>query len=459
MNYCTPIKRFVLFVCFTAAVAVASAQNISDSTVVSTFYAAIFNVNRTEIQSNDSTVILDSLLQVLRSAGDDAYIVGRAAASPEGPYWNNVRLANGRRMAMNSILARHGIDTTAINYQTVVEDYELLAEMLRQAKDPNYAVVQAAINVSRGDLKQIKELLMLLDDGAKWKHWHEVYFPALRATRIWTIQKTRPINLDFQVTPQPIAKLESSIAQPQLQQEAPSSDDKPRREFLSIKTNLLGYGFFLKQYGYCPIPNIELEYYPKHGHWTGAISLDNPWWVGNTTSHKYMQVRNWQIEGRYYLRNSNQSYTTHEAAFKGLYLQAYANTAIYGIGWSDKRGFGGPNAKGGHGWQGEGGGAGAGIGYVLPLSRHQHWRIEFSAQFGFFRTKYDPYIYGCPVEKQNDGLYYYEWYNDADDFKERQYRFSWIGPTKVGIHISYDLLYRRNKKRGVSFKAKEGDGL
>ena len=40
-------------------------------------------------------------------------------------------------------------------------------------------------------------------------------------------------------------------------------------------------------------------------------------------------------------------------------------------------------------------------------------------------------------------------------FKTRQYRFSWFGPTRVGITLSYDLLYRRLAKRGVSFRKSE----
>ena len=52
-------------------------------------------------------------------------------------------------------------------------------------------------------------------------------------------------------------------------------------------------------------------------------------------------------------------------------------------------------------------------------------------------------------------MYYYKWTFDADLFKERQYRWNWIGPTRVGITLSYDLLYKRQQKRGVSFKSHE----
>ena len=51
--------------------------------------------------------------------------------------------------------------------------------------------------------------------------------------------------------------------------------------------------------------------------------------------------------------------------------------------------------------------------------------------------------------------YYYKWYGDAKDFQKRQHRFSWLGPTRVEITLSYDLLYRRNNKKGVSFRNRE----
>lgn len=449
MNLRKPYKPIILIAWFTAAVAVASGQNISNTTVLSDFYSAIFNVNRTEIQANDSTVILDSLLRVLKTVDKDSYILGRAAASPEGPYWNNVRLANGRRMALNNILAKHDIDTTTIQYYTVAEDYELLAEMLRQAQDPSYAMVLATIKAQNGDLKAIKRQLMDWKEGVPWRHWHKVYFPALRATRIWTISKPHPIKADFSINTQPTATLRQPLYKINVGDFDNTGDSsKPRREFLSIKSNLLGYAVYIPQYGYCPIPNWQIEYYPRHGHWTGALSLDNPWWIGNTVTHKYMEVRNWQIEGRYYLRNSDQSYSTHEAAFKGLYLQAYGHTGLYQIGFSAKKG-----------WKGEGGGAGAGIGYVLPLTRWQHWRLEFSGQIGFLATKYDRYVYGdpwgnvLPTGNQKKD-YYYDWPKGKDPALFHARRFHKVMPApKVGISLSYDLLYRKTVK-GVSFRSK-----
>ena len=241
-----------------------------------------------------------------------------------------------------------------------------------------------------------------------------------------------------------------------------STDTLPRRELLSIKTNLLLDVAYMPGYNrWCPIPNIAFEYYPKSGHITFGASFDMPWWQ-NYRKHKYFQVRNYQVEGRYYLRanKANESYGTNRtnrtnrayetygsngAAFKGFYLSAYVHAAVFGICFDADRG-----------WVGEGAGAGIGGGYVMPLSKNGHWRLELGLQAGFFRCKYDPYKYENPVNPAyHDDLYYYKWTGKPELFKKRQYRWNWLGPTRVGITLSYDLLYRRIQKRGASFKWKE----
>ena len=237
----------------------------------------------------------------------------------------------------------------------------------------------------------------------------------------------------------------------------------PRRELLAIKTNLLFYGVYMPGYGrWCPIPNVALEYYPKKGHFTFGASFDMPWWQ-DYDAHKYFQVRNYQVESRYYFkaRGANRAYEANgangangankaygEPSFGGFYLQGYIHGGVFGICFDADRG-----------WVGEGIGAGIGGGYVLPLSNNGHWRLELGIQAGFFRCKYDPYQYENPVDPSyHDDLYYYKWTLDPDLFKKRQYRWNWLGPTRIGVTLSYDLLYKRIKKKGVSFKSYEADG-
>ena len=223
---------------------------------------------------------------------------------------------------------------------------------------------------------------------------------------------------------------DNSFENTQLTDTAIITDTLLRREVLAVKTNLLFYGVYMPGYNrWCPLPNIAMEYYPKKGHFTYGASLDMPWWQ-NYDAHKYFQLRNYQVESRYYLKAREDRY-----AGKRDCLEAFS------------------------GWVGEGIGAGVGVGYVMPVSRDGHWRLELVLQAGFFTCKYDPYQYESPVDPSYvDHLYYYKWTFDPSLFKKRQYRWNWVGPTRIGVTLSYDLLYRRISKRGVSFKKQERRG-
>jgi hypothetical protein len=232
------------------------------------------------------------------------------------------------------------------------------------------------------------------------------------------------------------------------QEQEPFVVKVPRREVLSVKTNLLFYGFYLPG-GYnrwCPIPNVALEYYPLRGHFTYGASIDFPWWQ-NYNEYKFFEVRNYQVEARYYFRSGDidRNIPGEGAAFRGWYLQGYANLGLFDICFDKDTGY-----------EGEYLGAGIGAGYVLPITRKGHWKLEFSLQAGFMYGKYDPYQFENLVNPDyHDKLYYYRWSGKAEDFKKRQYRFTWIGPTRVGITLTYDLLYLRWKKKGVSFRSYE----
>ena len=222
----------------------------------------------------------------------------------------------------------------------------------------------------------------------------------------------------------------------------------PRREFLSLKTNLLFYGVYMPGYDrWCPIPNVAIEYYPKKGHFTFGASFDFPWWQ-DYDNHKYFQIRNYQVEARYYLKkngNDGRDRGYRAPAFSGFYAQAYANIGLFGICFDANRG-----------WVGEGFGGGVGAGYVMPVTKNGHWRLEFGLQVGFFGCKYDPYQYENPIDPSyHDDLYYYKWTQSPSLFKKRQYRYNWLGPTRIGVTLTYDLLYRRISKKGVSFRNSE----
>lgn len=429
-------------------------QSTCDSTFLVDSRPIIFTVNKTVIHKEDYDWIIDSLIPRLNAVGPKGKIIGRSAASPEGPWWNNIRLAHGRRKAALDFFAKLGVDTARVKIDPIYEDYELLLEMMRLEGDADYPRVSEMVrrygpNVTNDYSKAhaLKRHMQMVDNGKLWRRLLKQYYPLLRGVRIMVydpeeITRERLHLEPSEPMPLPPLAPKTGFNIPPLTMPAKLPQILDRREIVSIKTNLLEWGAYVPQYGWCPMPNFTVEYYPLHGHLTYAFSFDFPWWQGNTTNHKYFQLRNYTPEVRYYMRSGdvNKVGYGNGAAFKGLYFSAYANVFLYGIGFDKEKG-----------WQGEGIGGGVGIGYTLPLSRDEHWRIDFLAQFGYFWSKYDPYGYGCPVEEIEDGLYYYDWIYDADLFRERQYRYQWIGPTRVGVTLSYDILYRRRQQKGVSF--------
>lgn len=410
-----------------------------------------FIVDRININDKDRQWITDTLIPELRALGDRGIILGRAAASPEGPTPNNRRLAINRRKSVDALLSSYGINTNRIRYDVVTEDYPLLRSLMWLNHDDKLSVIDSLINRYANNEGQLKEAMKRHDNGKFWQYILKVYFPKLRAVRIMAIDKNL-VDIDtlahiFATIPiTPIPPFEPRIDLNDFHIEAPLMSPliEPRRELMSIKTNVLFDFAYMPGYNrFCPIPNVAIEYYPLRGHFSYGASFDGPWWQ-HYNKHKYFQLRNYQVQTRYYLRSGDilQNPPGEGAAFKGLYFSAYAHAYIYSISFGEKRG-----------WEGEGVGAGLGIGYVLPLGRSEHWRLEFGLQAGILYTRYDPYQWRCPVSPETDPeQYYYKWYGDAKDFKKRQHRYTWLGPTRIEVTLSYDILYRRNHKNGLSFR-------
>ena len=377
-------------------------------------------------------------------------VILRGAASPEGPWRVNQRLGRARTKSLVDFLKNQSafpISDSLMSAKAEAEDYRLLCRQMMLKGDPDYSLVAILcdkyLGIGRQDI--LKRKLMQIRGGRLWRRLLREYFPGLRAARVMlTVKKYEPAPV---VQPVVIAPPVETKAVLKAVEDTVDEDYRiPRREFLSVKTNLLFYGAYVP-FGYnryCPIPNVAIEYYPMHGHFTLGASLDFPWWV-DYSKHKFFEVRNLQIEGRYYFRSGDISKNPpgKGAAFKGFYVQAYGHVGIFEIGLHVDRGY-----------KGEGFGGGLGAGYVMPISKKGHWRLEFAAQFGYLYVMHDPFQYEYRGIELHDNLYYYDWVRPASEFKKRQYRYTYFGPTRVGVTLTYDLLYRTNKqtKKKLSFK-------
>ncbi len=429
---------------------------LSDSAFYRISRKVIFPVNKHVIPKNSA--FRKEIERELLPYMNDSYhvldrLIIRGAASPEGPYKWNKALSERRAQALFDIVKEHSIfplneHSTRIE---IAEDYIYLLMLMKERGDKDYdAVAHIVEQYIDNDQARLKEELKKYDRGRLWWRLLRDYFPELRAARVVMVfKKFHDFSTAVPIEPDHTAltvQQDSLLPPPALRMPTADMDfmELPRRELLSVKTNLLLDLAYMPGYNrFCPIPNVAIEYYPFRGHFTLGASFDCPWWQ-NYAAHKYFQVRNYQIETRYYFKSGDVDRVGYGngPAFRGWYLQAYGHMGLYNICFDADRG-----------WEGEGWGAGLGTGYVMPISKSGRWRLEFGLQVGYFQTRYDPYQWLCPVDGPAGGdKYYYKWTGAPEDFKTRQHRFTWIGPTRVGITLSYDLLYRKNGRHGVSFR-------
>lgn len=404
-----------------------------------------FVVGKKDIEQQDRKWITSDLIPKLKALGDSGIIIGRASASPEGSLQINTQLANARKASMNALLSSYGINTNLIRYNVAPMDFPLMRALMKLRKDDYLPVVDSLMTQYAADVMLLKEAMIRQDRGKLWQHLYHNYFPSLRSVRIMAIKRAEKEEdkreeierKENERKENEIEKIEEIEKTEKIEKEETEGDD--RRELMSVKTNLLFDLAYMPGYNrFCPIPNVAIEYYPLHGHFTYGASFDTPWWK-HYSKHKYFQLRNYQVHIRYYLRRGDieERKPGEGAAFKGFFFSAYAHAYLYNICFSEKRG-----------WEGEGWGAGIGAGYVMPIDRKEHWRLEFGLQLGYLNTLYDPYQWRCPVDPGTDiDRYYYKWYGNAKDFKKRQHSYSWIGPTRVEITLSYDLIYRHKERK------------
>lgn len=424
--------------------------------------AVTFTVNKTNIKPTDPGYrsIVYALQHVPVGYTFCRLLVIRGSASPEGPAGNNRRLAHGRAQALADSVRRYvTLPDSAIEERYIDEDYIGLRRTIEKSNSPYRREVMAIID-NTPDPAQLKLKLQRMDGGRAWRELLRDIFPSLRATRVVIVVSRRPGPMPEKLKPE---RQHPSPINPVRVTVRPTVAEKPRRELLAVKTNLLMDAAWMPNYGFCPMPNIEVEYYPRGGHWTFGGSFDMPWWQSSAynsrtetstgANHKFFQARQYQLLARWYVRDGGS-----ENGFHGLYFYPYVNLAIFGIGFKVDKG-----------WMGEGAGGGLGVGYKLPLgrladdytgrprSKASHWHLEFALQFGAFAYKYDPYQWGCPRDGINDGRYYYRYTGDPSLFRKRNHHKAWFGPTRAAITLSYDLLYRKGS--GRSGAGQQGKGV
>lgn len=402
--------------------------------------AVYFKVNKSVIQDGDEFYRLYREVILPRINSEHLQlrkIYVRGAASPEGPYNNNVRLGRERSKALLDALQRdlsHQYETIDQQTSSVTEDYGFLCLLLEENNDPDYAEVKNIYDECGGDEFCCKKKLMAAQGGRLWKRLLKDYFPRLRSARmiLWFTEPDEAhapdpelAALGFEVAD----SIRGSIKAPDDIHlgYTPEPVEYTRRHLIAARTNLVHDLFVMPGFGFAPSPNLQFEYYPLDGHLTYNAAITwGTWRKWNT--HEFWQVRDIQLELRRYFKGHGE--------FIGPYLSAYAHGGKYGIGLNEEKG-----------WQGEYGGVGLAGGYTMALNKKGNFRIEFMAALGVIGSRFDPYVYGNPVTGTIDGDYYYNYLGSASDFKRRNHQAFYWGPTNLGIQLTYDIIYRKRHRK------------
>lgn len=418
---------------------------ISDSLFDSSAQGIIYKVNRTELNPDNPFISVwkDEIAPTILADGQLTlrHVIIRGAASPEGPYDNNCRLSVGRVKTLLQFIGGDlgpSFDPSQVECNSICEDYAYLCTLMRRAGDPETAAVEAIWRQSGGDERYCKAQLMRLNGGATWRRLLRDYYPAVRQARVMLFfcRMPEPRRLEVMTCPdapgsglatipvEPLLVIGDGIVTTPLQPVRGK-----RLPLVALRTNLAHDFFYMPNFGFAPSANVQLEYFPRRGHFTynAGFTFSNH---RHYADHKFFQIRDAQLELRRYFRKGH--------PYRGAYLAAYAHGFAYGIGFDADRG-----------WEGEGFGAGLSAGYTLSLVRSGHLRLEAMLSVGYLSTKYDPYVWGNPVTGEADGKYYYDYTGVASKFKKRNYLFTWLGPTNLGIQLTYDIIYRKRQKGGT----------
>lgn len=354
----------------------------------------------------------------------------RGGASPEGSLKHNAELSGKRaQYLIQRISEDFGVDVSNAKIASVPEDYQYLARMVEEANDPQKKEIIDIVNKYDGNPEATKAQLKRLPKGG-WNRLLKKYFPSLRAARIiikFVKVEEEPVQPVLPVVEEPVVETvvvpvdTTPVVEPPVVIPVDTASLRLAEPMLSVKNNLLYDAFWMPRFGYAPVVNIMAEYYPHNSRWSFVLEYDFPWWYRDA-KHKYFQILNWTAEARRYFQK--------KAVRTGLYIDGYAQYNYWDFSFNKEDGY-----------QGEGFGVGAGIGYVWRLGHSKRWKIEVSGKVGFYNSVYDPYHAGDPYK----GKYYYDWDGAINEFVRRNHGWTWVGPTGLGVTISYDLLFRTLK--------------
>ena len=355
-----------------------------------------FRVNSTVIDSeySDNALRMREIIEFLRTIRQDSTInivevSFCGAASPEGSDQLNRKLARGRLTALeklirtevdipDSIITRNDSYIPWNYLKSQIENSELIHkdEVVSILEEESFLVDYHYSNLHI-DSRIVK--LKKLDNGKVWQQINKLFFDDMRNASAVFVTYRKEIPLveepvivpDTAVAESPIAIVPDTTAV--VDNIVPEVEKWSHK--LHIKTNAIGLGW--------GIANVAVEI-DLVKHWSFALPVYYSAWDYFTSTIKFRTFAI-QPEFRYWLTEEN----------NGFFAGAHFGMAYYNLA------FDGDYRYQDHNRETPAIGGGMSIGYRLPISKNNRWRVEFSLGAGVYSCHYDKF-YNTPNTK--DGL-------------------------------------------------------
>lgn len=346
-------------------------------------------------------------------------------SSPEGPFWNNARLAKERgetaRKYLKSLFANRTLANCVIFVNPAAENWE----GLRNLVESNYThpdknkVLDVITSNLPSHIK--KSRLKKVSNGHAWLYIMENYMPQLRYAT-WIGKWQDPMN-KLEVLPEVehniTTKAVEQIVEPAIVMQPIKLDNAFKKietkTVIALKTNVL--------YDLATVLNFAVEV-PFNKNFSILYEQHFPWWL--TESNKFcIQHLSFGGEFRWWFLPK-----TKEATAKLAKRDALVGHFLGLHGWGGKgdiqigRKFGC--------YQYEFWSAGLTYGYAMPLSKHLN--VEFAISVGYANIPYRHYI---PTE---------DWEILIKDPKKVG-TLHYFGPTKVQVNLVVPIRMKRGGAR------------
>ena len=352
-----------------------------------------FRVNSTQIDSTyaDNAARLQEITAVLQGILNDStvdilQVSFCGAASPEGSYQLNKKLAQGRLEALEKIVrSKVAVPDSIITRDSEYIPWDYLATMVDESdishKEEILAILKGELEIVdyHGGQHIDSRILKLrdLDDGKVWQEMNRRFFSRMRNACVVfvTFKHIPPPTV---VVPEPvIEEVEVPTDTIEIVEPAPIVIDtvpnpaivaEQWERKLYVKTNALGWAL--------AIANAAVEI-DLCKHWSFNLPVYYSAWnyFSKTINFRTFAV---QPEIRYW-------FSTKENCNNGWFMGAHFGLAFYNIATD------GEYRIQDHDGTSPALGGGLAVGYRMPISKNNRWKMEFSIGAGAYKLHYDKF--------------------------------------------------------------------